>query len=90
MDAESPRITELLTQLFWKENTNEAHNAKHPDRGRRVRESVESDQSSTTMNSPTISDYSRSIDQFAQVPRQSESKPAYPGYVLHYYCSSSR
>ena len=47
------RITEMLKQLFWSQNTNEEHNAKYPDRGRRGRESVESDPSSPTtlMNS---------------------------------------
>ena len=79
MDANSSRITELLMQLFWKENTNEVHNAKHPDRGRRVRESVESDTSSTTLASSTIPEYPRSIYLSAQVRRQPPSLPAYPG-----------
>lgn len=43
------RLAELLKQLFWRQNTYSAHNANHPDRGRQVRESVESDRSSVTV-----------------------------------------
>ena len=44
-----PRLAELLQQLFWRQNQYSAHNANHPDRGRQIRESVESDHSSVTV-----------------------------------------
>ena len=43
------RLVELLQQLFWRQNIYSAHNANHPDRGRQIRESVESDHSSVTV-----------------------------------------
>ena len=56
------RITELLKQLFWKENMNQEHNAKHPHRGRRVRESVESDHNSVTLMNPLAAPKSQSLN----------------------------
>ena len=43
------RLAELLQQLFWRQNKYSAHNANNPDRNRHVRESVESDSSSATV-----------------------------------------
>ncbi|KAL2038213.1 hypothetical protein N7G274_009161 [Stereocaulon virgatum] len=45
---DNEKIIELLKQLFGRQNMHGAHNAKHPDRSHRTRESVESD--ATLMN----------------------------------------